>query len=152
MKKALKTEHIEPREYLLRYVDDVDYSGREEDRLGNGEDGPLYATLKLRKFIIHSKTKCGVWIYLFEHPIYAAKLRFVKLRDWAGETRKRFAHENEQAALKSYVARKNWQLYHLEMQTKRATIGLHLAEALSETCGCDDTAEATELMERKRGL
>jgi len=135
MKRAKGTECCEPREYLFRYADDYTFSPAHEgqEAVGYGEDGPVYVHLVLRRYVVHSKTPCGIWIYRYEFPQYRAKLKFVKMRDiFSGETIRRWAHPTREAALASYIARKKHQLGLLAHQKKRAESGLAMAEEIHQ--------------------
>jgi len=143
-KRAKNGEHIVPREYLLRYEDIYDYDSggvmsleQQGNYICTDMDGePLYAALKLRKYLVHSRTPCGVWLYRHDFAWYRDKLRFVKLQDWRGNpTVKRWAHVNEQDALASYKCRKQRQIVLLTHQIKKAEAGLRLANGLGGADG-----------------
>ena len=134
--RAAGIEHLEPREYLFRYMDAYDDQGEEEHCVGSNEDGPVYVTLGLNKFLIHSKTDCGVWIYTAGTAYFGAKLRFVKMHSGVGkfklDTAKRFATYTKEEAVEQYMHRKCRQLHILRGQIEKAEIGLKLAKAMRE--------------------
>ena len=131
-KNAKGKEHIEPSEYLLRYKEFYSYEGKDENSVGDGEEGVMYVCLKLRKLLIHSKTASGVWVYNSETPIYRGNLRFVLFRRGNTEPKKKFAYYKESDALKSYIYRKRRQIFLLGETLERAKIGLRQAEHKGE--------------------
>jgi hypothetical protein len=76
--------------------------------------------LNKRTFEVIRETPCGYWIKLF---------RWGDDKKWVSKvTRKRFAYPSEQAAMRSFKARKRRQIEILEGQLSNARAALSLAD------------------------
>lgn len=80
------------------------------------------ADIHLDQFPIVKETPRGAWILVDE---FLAKKKFVLLRDpWGRPTRKRWACETVEDAVKSFIARKQHQAGHLQRGLKQAQAAL----------------------------
>jgi len=100
-------ERIKPEKYLYRW--DV--------ALRN-----MVYCCNCNRYLIHSFTKCGVWIYMSQYATYQSKLKFVNM-----QSKKKYACETKEEALISFKARKNRQIRILNRQIETAKVGLEMA-------------------------
>jgi len=105
-KRAKDTERVKPEQHLYRY------------------NVTLHDTVyhcNYNKYLIHSFTKCGVWIYMSQHAEYQGKLKFINLN-----CTKKYACKTKEEAIVSFKARKNMQIRILSEQLKTAKAGLDM--------------------------
>ena len=121
MNRSKGTEYIEPRESLQRVEEYVE-----------GADEGYAGVIKLmtRQLLVHSKTPCGVWVYLQGFPAWKGKLKFVNLK-----LLKKYASETKTEAMVSFKARKRRQIAILDWQIKQARAGYKLAVNGEESSG-----------------
>lgn len=90
------------------------------------------ADIVLDRFRILKETPKGAWINMNTDPMWGGSIekKFVLLRDCYGRpTRKRWACETIQDAVKSFIARKEHQVGHLTNQLAQAQAALKEAKA-----------------------
>lgn len=97
---------------LYRYTEDFSFEEYE-----NADE------LRLIEFKVEKETKCGFWIR--EHKNYG-KLKFVL----SGDNGKRFAYETKEAALLSFIIRKERQILHNEIAVRLAKHPLYIAKKM----------------------
>ena len=107
-------------EYFYRYEDVVYAPYPDED----GERrGPGHLCVELRKYRVHSYTRCGVWLCgLFEGPD-AGRWKFVNTN-----ARKQFACTTVELAKESFIARKQKQASIYEARARCARDAIHIIE------------------------
>jgi len=107
-KRSKECECLEPKCYLYRYdLSEIDYDYH----------------LNVYKYLIHSETPCGVWIYSGEFARWKGKLRFVNL-----SAKKRWACPTIEEAKESYIRRKQRQIVLLRSQLENSKVGLEMIQ------------------------
>lgn len=83
---------------------------------------PLEVRVELTHHEIKRKTPKGCWI-----EEYPGRERFI-----LDDARKKWAYPTEELARESFVARKEWQIHHLQRQLEHAQAALEHAQAMDK--------------------
>ena len=103
-----------------------------------------YDFLRVEEWDAVKETPCGWWIRPYWGHTDGTDDKFI-----LKEARKRYAQPTKEEALISYIARKNWQITHLERQLAKAKEGLaHAKMGLVDEKAREGKPKPIEILKR----